>query len=700
MDNLNVMKKDGTLEKFNFDKILKAVGKSADRACKEINKIDFMHKFKEYFIPPTNGTITVQDLHKIVENIATKYDADIGKSYKDYRNYKEEQSNLFIDINRQADKIMYDEDKSNANSDNALISTKKSGIAGNFLKEKYQHFNLNIDERQAIKDGFIYIHDLSDRGLNSLNCTLFDSGNIMKGGFEMSNMPYDEPSYISSACAVLGDIIMGSSAQMYGGHTTHEIDKLLAPYCKKSYRKLLKEEIRKFKRYTGSYPTNRQIMMIKDEVNKSTIKELQKGIKGLEVKLNSVVSARGSFPFTTFTFGAGESRWAKEVTLAILHTRMNGHGKFNKIAIFPKLIFLYDEELHGTKKDNEFLFDKSIECSQHCMYPDYMSYKRYKVNGVWKGAMGCRAFVNDDVIDENGNQVYVGRANIGAISLNLPLIYQEAKIKGLDFFKELEIYLQMIRKIHKQTYESIGNMKASSNPLGFMEGGFYGGNLKADDKVADVLKTFTASFGITALHELTILHGNKSIADDNSFAIETLEFINNKVEGYKKEDNYQYALYGTPAESYQGLQCEQFKKRFGIIKGVSDKDYFNNSFHCAVTEKITPFEKQDKESVFFDLVKGGQISYARHENPDNFISVKNTVKRAMDLGLYHGVNFPKGQCDDCGHHFVGRDNCPKCGSTNLTVIDRVTGYLGNYKVKGNTAFNSALIANVDDRESM
>lgn len=693
------MKKDGTTEPFNMDKIISAVEKSAKRINKVINKNLFINIFNEYFIIPISCTITVQDLHHIVENISSKYDPEIGSSYRNFRNYKEEQSKLFIDINRQADKVMYEEDKENANVDSALISTKKSAIAGSFLKEKYQHFNLSIDERQAIKDGFIYIHDLSDRGLNSLNCTLFDSGNIMKGGFEMADVPYDEPSYISSACAVLGDIIMASSAQMYGGHTTHEIDKLLSPYCIKSYSNYLKEEMKRYKRYNnGKYPSTKILKEIRKEAYFLTIKELRKGLKGLEVKLNSVVSARGSFPFTTFTFGASKSKWGVEVSLAILKTRMNGHGKFNKSAIFPKLIFLYDEQ-HEKGCEFEFLYDKAIECSQLCMYPDYMSYKRYKIHGVWVGAMGCRAILSE-YYNEQGKLIFVGRANIGAVSLNLPMIYQEAKIKGTNFYKELEKYLLMIRLIHQRTYESIGRMKASSNPLGFMHGGFYNGNLKASDTVEGVLRTFTASFGITALHELSILHSGKSITEDNTFAIEVLDFINKKVDHYKNVDKHLYALYGTPAESLQGTQRDQFYKRFGTIARVSDKAYFNNSFHCAVTENITPFEKQDKEYLFFDLVKGGQISYSKHDNPNNFIAVKNTVRRAMNMGMYHGVNFAKGECDDCGHKFVGRNSCPICGSKNITVTDRVTGYLGRYKIKGNTAFNKALINNVDQRYSV
>ena len=208
----------------------------------------------------------------------------------------------------------------------------------------------------------------------------------------------------------------------------------------------------------------------------------------------------------------------------------------------------------------------------------------------------------------------------------------------------------------------------------------------------------TASFGITALNEASILWFNKSIAEDNSFAISVMEFITDKVESFKRQDGYLYALYGTPAENLMGVQAKQYRDytddtRFG--------EYFSNSFHCHVSEDITPIEKQDKEFRLFHMINGGHIQYVRLDNPENLEAVKSVILRGMKLGFYQGVNFDAGYCEDCGSHFTNCMNtCPNCGSTHITVISRVCGYLGYSKVDGNTRFNDALLQNVHDRKSM
>ena len=198
----------------------------------------------------------------------------------------------------------------------------------------------------------------------------------------------------------------------------------------------------------------------------------------------------------------------------------------------------------------------------------------------------CRAYLSPYyeqggmyAANEEDKPVFVGRSNIGPITLHLCLIYQEAKTTNKDFYELLDYYLEMIRSLHLRTYEYLGQMKASVNPIGFTQGGFYGGNLDYNDKIEPILKHSTASFGYTALNELCLLHSGKSIREDNSFAVEVLTYINNKVEQFKKEDQRLYAIYGTPAESLVGLQVKQFRDRFGVIEGISDKEYFSNSFH-------------------------------------------------------------------------------------------------------------------------
>lgn len=302
--------------------------------------------------------------------------------------------------------------------------------------------------------------------------------------------------------------------------------------------------------------------------------------------------------------------------------------------------------------------------------------------------------------DENDEVITVGRFNIGAITLNMIMIYAKAQEEGKDFYEVLDYYLQMIRKLHIRTYLYLSQMKASTNPLAYTQGGFYGGYLNPDDEIAPLLKSATASFGITGLNELQRMHNGKSITEDGQFALEVMEYINKKVEDYKRSDGYLYAIYGTPAESLCGLQVEQFRAKYGIVEGVSDKSYTSNSFHCHVSEDITGFEKQDKELRFWELFAGGRIQYVKYPISYNKKAIASTVRRAMKLGLYEGVNLALSYCDDCGHEELNMEVCPKCGSHNLTKIDRMNGYLSYSRVKGDTRLNSAKMDEIADRVSM
>ena len=258
----------------------------------------------------------------------------------------------------------------------------------------------------------------------------------------------------------------------------------------------------------------------------------------------------------------------------------------------------------------------------------------------------------------------------------------------------------MIRKLHLRTRDYLGELKASTNPVAFCEGGYYKGHLKPDDKIRPILDACTASFGITALNELQMLYNGKSLVEDGNFALEVMQYINKKITEYKEEDHLLYAIYGTPAESLCGLQVKQFRAKFGIVEGVSDRPYVSNSFHCHVTEDITPIQKQDLERRFWNLFNGGKIQYVRYPISYNREAIRTLVKRAMEFGYYEGVNLSLAYCDDCGHQELEMDVCPVCGSKNLTKIDRMNGYLSYSRVKGDTRLNESKMAEIAERKSM
>ena len=459
------------------------------------------------------------------------------------------------------------------------------------------------------------------------------------------------------------------------------VDEILEPYAKRSHE----NHLNKYRSLGLSEEVAQEVAW------KDLEKEMEQGFQGWEYKFNSVSSSRGDYPFITVTAGTGRSRFAKLVTITMLKVRMNGQGKegHKKPVLFPKIVFLYDENLHGPGKELEDVFEAGIECSRKTMYPDWLSLtgkgyiaSMYKQYGKIISPMGCRAFLSPwyerggmKPADEKDMPVFVGRFNIGAVSLHLPMILAKAQQENKPFFDVLDYYLNLIRQLHLRTYDYLGEMRASTNPLAYCEGGFYGGHLKPNEKIGKILKPMTASFGITALNELQELYNGKSIREDGQFALEVLKYINNKVNQFKEEDGYLYAIYGTPAESLCGLQVEQFRKMYGIIEGVSDRPYVSNSFHCHVTEEMTPIEKQDCEGRFWELCNGGKIQYVRYPIGYNVDAIRALVRRAMDLGYYEGVNLSLAYCDDCGHEELEMDVCPVCGSTNLTKIDRMNGYL-------------------------
>lgn len=703
-----VIKKDGSKEAFNVQKVIVAVGKSAYRAltkftdaekqqiCQHvIDKVDEMESER----------IPIPVMHNIVESALEDVKPIVAKSYRDYRNYKQDFVRMMDDVYKKSQSIMYVGDKENANTDSALVSTKRSLIFNQFNKELYQKFFLTTEEIQACRDGYIYIHDMSARR-DTMNCCLFDVENVLSGGFEMGNIWYNEPKSLDVAFDVIGDIVLSAASQQYGGFTVPEVDKILAPYAEKTYQSAIEKYIG-----LGIDPKKAEEVAVAD-----VEREFEQGFQGWEYKFNTVASSRGDYPFITVTAGIGTDRFAKMATVQMLNVRRKGQGKKDckKPVLFPKIVFLYDENLHGPGKPLEDVFEAGVRCSAKTMYPDWLSLtgkgyiaSMYKQYGKVISPMGCRAFLSPwyerggmHPADDKDVPVFVGRFNIGAVSLHLPMILAKARQESRDFYEVLDYYLNLIRQLHIRTYAYLGNMRASTNPLAYCEGGFLGGHLKLTDKIKPLLKYATASFGITAFNELQMLYNGKSLVEDGAFALEVLAYINKEVSRFKEEDGNLYAIYGTPAENLCGLQVKQFRAQYGIVEGVSDREYVSNSFHCHVTEDITPIEKQDLEYRFWELSNGGKIQYVKYPIDYNISAIKTLVRRAMEMGFYEGVNLSLAYCDDCGHQELEMDVCPKCGSKNLTKIDRMNGYLSYSRVHGDTRLNDAKMAEIAERKSM
>lgn len=716
---MNVIKKDGTLESYDEQKIINACNKAAKRAMIELSNDDYSKICSavwEKLVENDLADTEIYEMHNLVETVLENMFPAVAKSYREYRNYKKDFVHMMDKVYAESQSIRYIGDKSNANTDSALVATKRSLIYNALNGELYKKFFATREEKQAAKDGYIYIHDRSAR-LDTFNCCLFRVGEVMHGGFEMGNVWYNEPNSLDVAFDVMGDIILATAAQQYGGFTVPEVDKILAPYAEKSYWKYRRE----YADVCGYIENDNGITIdntfgAEEWAMNKVQRDFEQGWQGIEYKLNTVGSSRGDYPFVTMTIGLSTDKFGKMAAKSLLKVHQGGQGKngFKRPVLFPKIVFLYDKNLHREGCANYDIFEAGIECSSKTMYPDWLSLtgegyvpEMYKKYGKVVSPMGCRAFLSPwyerggmKPADENDVPVFEGRFNLGVISLNLPMILSKARKESKDFYEVLDYYLELIRGLHKRTYDYIGELKASTNPVAFCEGGLYGGYLKPDEKIKSLLPPMTMSYGITALNELQRLYNGKSIREDGEFALEVMQYINRYIARIKEEDNILYAIYGTPAESLCGLQVEQFRKIYGIIENVSDKTYVSNSFHCHVSEQMSPIEKQDKEERFWNYFNGGKIQYCRYNLGYNIEAIKTLVLRAMNKGFYEGVNLAMCYCEDCGHQQVEMDKCPDCGSEMITKIDRMNGYLGFTRVHGDTRYNEAKNDEIADRISM
>lgn len=392
---MQIIKKDGTSEQYDEQKIINACNKAARRAMVELSDSDYQiicnavwDKLVENDLEDTE----IYEMHNIVEAVLEEHYPVVAKMYKEYRNYKKDFVHMMDKVYERSQAIRYIGDKSNANTDSALVATKRSLIYNELNGELYKKFFLTLNEKQAMKDGYIYIHDRSAR-LDTFNCDLMRVGNIMQGGFEMGNVWYNEPNSLDTAFDVMGDIILSTAAQQYGGFTVPEVDKILSPYAEKSYNKYISEYLNIVDDYIADDDTYAVSKSSVEYATKKVKRDFEQGWQGIEYKLNTVGSSRGDYPFVTMTIGLATDKFGKMAAITLLNVHKEGQGKkgFKRPVLFPKIVFLYDKNLHGDgseKYPSADVFNAGIACSSKTMYPDWLSltgngyvpemYKKYR----------------------------------------------------------------------------------------------------------------------------------------------------------------------------------------------------------------------------------------------------------------------------------------------------------------------------------
>lgn len=686
--NTLVAKKDGSYQVFDGDKIINAIRKSAERTDETLTSADearvviLVQKEIE-----DREEVTVQELHEIVMSVLYKVNHAVYVEYKAYRNYKERFKKSFANTYELANRIINVGDNENANRDSQLTSTKSLLIANGIMKELMKTFELKPEWVKAHEDGWLYIHDMSERFL-TYNCNLFDMAGVLKDGFELNGIHYEEPTTVGSAMSVAGDIILCASSQQYGGFSVPQTETAFVPYAEKSYKK--------WKEYYLTETGNEDIA---ERLAVRRVKrEIRQGVQNLFYKLNSVNNSLGQVCFSTFNFGLDTSYWGRVIVREMLEQRKVGLGK-NKIpALFPKMIMHIRSEINGSPMSPNYdLKQLALECAKTSMYPDFLSCdegylkeiydetKERTGTGYGLALMGCRAHLSKAYHPATGNLLYTGRFNIGAVTLNLVKFAIECGGDMDKFYAMIDKYSAMAFEIHRWTYKRLSKQKASSNPLFFCEGGSWM-KLKPEETIAPLLVNATASLGYIGVEEMVYQLRGSGLAENLDLGIEVIKYLREKVEIEKAKDGWMYALYATPSESLCLTVSNKLKEDYGIIEGVTDKKYVTNSHHTGVWVEQNAVEKQLREKPMFDLATGGRICFTEFPYDMNTKSLEQIVDHAMKLGLYFGINLNVATCEDClesGEFIV----CPSCGGDNIVEINRVCGYLGYSRIKGKNRFN-------------
>lgn len=682
---IKVEKRDGQIVNYDLARITNAIQK----ASSEVGRVHAMDVTSAASIVDDTVQAHPEKVWKIVEIQRAVEDAlmtcglhDVARVYIQYRHQRDIARDKKSDMFRNIEGLLMQKDKSllheNANKDSKIIPTQRDLLAGIISKELALKHILPADVAQAHKEGVIHYHDLDYApAFPMFNCMLIDLKGMLERGFKMGNAEIESPKSISTAAAVTAQIIAQVASHIYGGNSIDRIDEVLAPYVALSYKKHLQVA------HEWSIPAAEEYAMSRTE------KEVYDAMQSLEYEINTLHTANGQTPFTTFGFGMGLSWESRLIQKSILQNRICGIGAKGTTAVFPKLVFGLKDGVNRQPTDPNYDIKKlALECATKRMYPDILNYEMLVKNtGAYKAPMGCRSFLGTWK-DANGEEVYAGRNNLGVISLNLPMVALDAGGDVDQFFKVLQDRLELCHKALQTRIARLEKVQAKVAPILYCEGAL-GVRLKPDDYVADVFKNGRASIslGYIGLHETVMALTGKAPIDDTqslSLAIEIMSRLRAATDQWKEESGYAYSLYGTPSENL----CDRFLRltvqKYGKVAGVTDKEYFTNSFHLDVNHFATPFAKIDFEAPFAYISNGGFIDYVEFpnmvKNPDGLEAVWDYT---ADKVPYFGTNTPIDECYKCGYkgEFTASTEgyrCPSCGNNEegtVSVIRRVCGYL-------------------------
>ncbi len=703
-----VIKRDGTVVDFDKNRIVRAMTMAFKQSSGIVNE-ELVEKIATQIQNLDNKRMHVEEIQDIVvKKLMASSEKDIAIAYQSYRAIKTEIRNkekgIYKNISELVDASNEDILSENANKDAKTISVQRDLLAGISSKDYYLNKVLPKHLKKAHEIGEIHIHDLDYLLFKETNCELVNIERMLKGGCNIGNAKMLEPNSVDVAVGHIVQIIASVSSNTYGGCSIPYLDRALVPYIKKSFKKhftkglkyveRVSEEVSKEVLEKGNIEYSN--MELKEKYPLAyeyscdlTRESVKQAMQGLEYEINSLSTVNGQTPFTTIGIGTETSWEGKLVQEFVFRTRMDGFGAKKETAIFPKIVFAMCEGLNLDEGDPNWDIAKlGFECMTKSVYPDILFITKEQLEkGTVVYPMGCRAFLSP-WFNEKGEEIYSGRFNIGATTINLPRIAIKNKGDEAGFYKELDRVMEMCKENSVFRAHYLEKTQAEMAPILWLSGAL--AEKQPKETIQDLIwgGYATVSIGYIGLSEVSqLLYGEDFAYSDEIYekTFNILKYISEKVDQFKKETNLGFALYGTPSESL----CDRFaridKEEFGDIEGITDKGYYDNSFHVSSHININPFEKLRLEALGHKYSRGGHISYIETDSlKNNLEAIHEILKYAKEMGIhYMGINQPVDKCHICGFkgEFLATERgfeCPQCGNhenDKMSVIRRVCGYL-------------------------
>lgn len=739
LEGLRVAKRDGRIVDFDEENIIRAVhGAFRDIDSQETENENAVVKqvvddVKKECLERFKSPVHIEDIQNLVEHsLINQHAYDVARAYTSYRLNRDIKRAKASDVNEAVARLINHDDSlihENANKDANVFTTQRDLLAGAISKARALSL-LPKDVANAHLKGDIHFHDADYSPFTAMtNCSLPDFGRMLREGFTLGNAEMDSPKSIETAATQITQIIKDIAGTQYGGQTVNRADEMLAPYARLNYKKNLEQAEIMFpdsvdvevaenvvKHFHELQPKalhmqDRENLPLDEPFHKDaprlqqlreiyakllTRKNIYDAMQTMEYQINSNRVSNGQTPFVTVGFGLGTGWFEREITRAIFLNRIRGLGKNHRTAIFPKLVYTIKHGVNSEPEDPNYdMKTLALECSTKRMYPDIVFYENIvRITGSFKAPMGCRSFLQGWINPETGKDEEDGRMNLGVVSLNIPRIALESHGDKATFFKILDERMAVAHHALQFRINRCKEAKPKNAPVLYQFGAF--GKLGPEDDVDQLFRNSraTVSLGYIGLAEATaVFYGKDWITDHHwdpegkKFALSIVQRLNEACHKWEAEEGYHYSVYSTPAESLTDRFNRLDRQKFGEVPGVTDHDFYTNSFHYPVWLRPTPMEKLDYEKDFPQYTAGGFIHYCEYptlqKNPKALEAVWDY---AHSIGIgYLGTNTPIDRCFICGYEgdFEPTEDgfkCPECGNHDphqCNVTKRTCGYLGN-----------------------